>query len=241
MRREIVQGEGYAHVIYKTAAQIGDRVLHIYLESDGTPWIGGTRIATDPTPSQPVALRLMHLDPAPSVLVGRPCYHGMSRTAGCGSRMWTSKRYSESVVGSMAGAIMHCVRDLGAKGIVLIGYSGGGTLAMLLAERLEDVVAVVTIAANLDIDAWARLHHYTPLNGSLNPAERPPLRAAIGQLHIMGGRDENVPATLIENSLKLQPQPAIRMLAEADHVCCWEEAWPDLLREITQRFGDTAR
>ena len=39
------------------------------------------------------------------------------------------------------------------KGIHLIGYSGGGAIAVLTASRREDVLSVRTIAANLDHSA----------------------------------------------------------------------------------------
>ena len=38
---------------------------------------------------------------------------------------------------------------------------------MLIAERLENVTAVVTIAANLDTDAWTEHHKYLPMSQSL--------------------------------------------------------------------------
>ena len=38
--------------------------------------------------------------------------------------------------------------------IVWFGYSGGGALAVLLALRFPQSVAVITVAANLDIDGW---------------------------------------------------------------------------------------
>ena len=50
--------------------------------------------------------------------------------------------------------------------VVLIGYSGGGTLAWLMASRIPETTRVVTIAANLDIDEWTRIHGDSPLSGS---------------------------------------------------------------------------
>src|SRR6266545_4164343 len=74
-----VEGEGFAHVVYRPAGlrPDGGRVLHIYLDGDGTPWERG-RPAPDPTPRAPLVLRLMALDPAPRVYLGRPCYHGLA-------------------------------------------------------------------------------------------------------------------------------------------------------------------
>ncbi len=65
---------------------------------------------------------------------------------------------------------------------------------MLVAARMEQVRQVVTIAANLDIDAWAEHSGYSRLRGSLNPATQPPLPTHIQQIHLAGGRDLRVPA-----------------------------------------------
>ena len=73
------------------------------------------------------------------------------------------------------------------RSVVLIGYSGGGVLAVLIAPQVPGS-AVVTIAANLDVEAWARWHQYTPLSGSLNPATQPPLDA-LHEWHLVGDRD----------------------------------------------------
>ena len=80
------------------------------------------------------------------------------------------------------------------RNVVLIGYSGGGTIAWLMAARIPETTRVVTIAANLDIDEWTRIHDYSRLAGSLNPALAPALTPAIEQLHFVGGRDTNVTA-----------------------------------------------
>lgn len=112
-------------------------------------------MATDPGPRNPLMLKLMALDTAPAVYLGRPCYPGLSRQPPCNPALWTSGRYSPQVLASLARALQTLIRDTGSRGIVLIGHSGGGTLAMLLAARVPDVRAVVTLAGNLDPDACA--------------------------------------------------------------------------------------
>ena len=46
--------------------------LFIFVEGDGTPWIRDTRVAVDPTPTNPVLLRLMAESEGAAVYLGRP-------------------------------------------------------------------------------------------------------------------------------------------------------------------------
>src|SRR5262245_36969268 len=136
----------------------------------------------------------MALDPAPSVYLGRPCYHGLAASPGCESALWTASRYSPAVIDSMAGALRRILRTGGYNRVAWFGHSGGGALAVLLAPRFAETTDVVTIAANLEIDAWADLHGYARLAGSVNPAREPPLAPAIRQRHYVGADDRRVPA-----------------------------------------------
>lgn len=174
----------------------------------------------------------MATDPGPAVYLARPCYHGEARTPPCTPWHWTEGRYSEVVVNSLAVAIDRLVEQSGSSELVLIGYSGGGVLAMLLAERLPRVRGVVTLAANLDIDAWCDLHGFSRLTDSLNPAQRPPLSAAIEQWHLAGSDDREVPPALIRRALAHQPGHRFRVLWATNHRCCWSLHWPAILREI---------
>lgn len=212
--------------------------LHVYLAGDGTPWITRTRISTDPTPRNPVALRLMLLDPSPSLFLGRPCYHGLAGASGCDSALWTHARYSEPVVRSMAHALERIVAERGAGQVVLIGYSGGGVLGWLIAERVRQVRGLVTIASNLDTEAWTRLHGYTPLYDSLNPAVRATLPSRVAQLHLAGARDKNVPPKLVRDAVERPGSNSAVVALASDHRCCWERLWPGVLERV-ERLDST--
>ena len=172
----------------------------------------------------------MALDPDPSVYLGRPCYHGLSETSPCTSIVWTQERYSEAVVSSMAAALRHILRASTFDRLAWFGHSGGGTLAVLLAPRFPETTDLITIAANLDIDAWADLHGYSRLNGSLNPARQPPLPPWIHQRHYVGGRDRHVPEEVVERGSIDRRQ--LIVIPSYDHACCWEAIWPALLADI---------
>ena len=116
----------------------------------------------------------------------------------------------------------------------MIGYSGGGVLAWLLAERIPEVRVLVTIAANLDIDAWTGRHGYSPLRGSLNPAVRGPLPDRVAQLHLVGSRDTNVPPALVRAALHNAGSNDRVVTVNSDHRCCWESHWPVVIDEIAR-------
>jgi hypothetical protein len=228
----VVSGHGFDHAAYlKQGIRPGHSVLHVYLEGDGTPWIRKRLAARDPTPRNPVVLDLMALDQAPSVLLGRPCYHGLSQKRGCTSDLWTTARYSETVVESMAAALSQLAA--GYQSLVLVGFSGGGTLAMLLAERTPKTRAVVTLAGNLDTARWATLHQEN-LPDSLNPVSRPPLLPHIRQKHFAGGKDKHVPPELAKEAIAGQPGAVFKVFEKFDHACCWQQVWPEILASLAE-------
>ena len=228
MSVETVPGTAFQHVVYRRGAG-PSRTLHVYVDGDGTPWRG--RVAqSDPTPRNPFMVDLMALDAAPSVYLGRPCYHGQAATPPCSVALWTAERYSAAVVSSMTAALRRIVGAGGVERIVLVGYSGGGVLAFLLASEVPETTDLVTVAANLDIDAWADLHDFTRLAGSVNPARRPPLPPAIRQRHYVGGRDQVVPRAVTARGPI--PPDSIVEIRGYDHVCCWKDLWPRVLASI---------
>lgn len=230
--RQLITGVGFQHVVYlkQGLAPVGS-ILHVYLDGDGTPWLGRNLAASDPTPHELLMLDLMAKDPVSSVYLGRPCYLGLSSSVLCTPRLWTSARYSRKVVDSMTAALNNISGAY--SGLVLIGYSGGGTLAMLMAQNLRKTEAVITVAANLDTERWAALHHQPALSESLNPAKREALPSAIRQMHFAGAEDSNVPPQLIQTAIAQQKQARFTVYKGQDHACCWREVWPEILGSLS--------
>ncbi len=214
-------------------------VLFVFIDGDGSPWSrDGQEPASDPTPHTPLALELAAGTPASVLYVGRPCYFSVRSDAGCKPSVWTAERYSAGVVASLAAVVNGFVADHGIGRIVLIGYSGGGALAVLMAPHIPSTRAVVTIAADLDIDAWSAWHGYLPLDGSLNPALQAPLDPAIRQWHLVGGLDLNVPERVSRRYLDTVNPAHIWRFPSFDHGCCWVGQWPTLFARLETELGE---
>jgi hypothetical protein len=230
--RRLAPGKGFEHIVYEHKLDTYTTPeLHIYIDGDGTPWVAGRYPSANPTPRRPMALEMMSEDPAPAIYLGRPCYFGLESSANCGVEFWTSRRYSPEVVASMLSVIRHYQQVYGAKKIVLIGYSGGGTLATLLARDLQQPVFLLTIAANLDTELWTELGGFLPLEGSLNPIHYRADTTHIPQLHLAGLQDKIVPVAVTESYTSGLDTQFSRDYPDFDHACCWLELWPEILAE----------
>ena len=225
--KQLVAGTGFHHVVFGNSPKAGD-LLHVYIEGDGAPFRRRDEVAKDPTPHNLLMLRLMSEDSVPSVYVGRPCYFGLVADRECTPSMWTLRRYSPEVVDSMAAVIRAESDRRGARTIEIYGHSGGGTLAILIAERLFNVSRVVTIGANLDIAAWTKLHGYSALKGSIDPVNAP-VHSHFEVLHLVGSNDTNTPPSLVESAARARGGETVRVVPGFDHACCWESLWPSIL------------
>jgi hypothetical protein len=231
MSRQVVAGDRFRHVVYLKPASSGypEQTLHVYLEGDGIPWrYRGTVPADDPSSRNPLALQLMSVDPHTGLYVGRPCYMGMYNEPGCSPELWTSGRYSEQVVNSMSAVITQQLQVGDYRQLVLIGYSGGGALAVLLANRLQAAnpqvtTRVVTMAANLDTDRWTSLHGFLPLSGSLNPMRTASLQG-MHHRHYAGTEDTQVPVDIIADFVTQHGGELVE-IEGYNHHCCWLSLW----------------
>lgn len=231
--RVTVSGTVYRHVVYRRLPAGEVRDLHVYVGGDGRAFLSRTRVSREPTAGRPLGLQLMLDDPAPAIYLARPCYHGTAGDPACSPRAWTTARFSAEVVASMSAALSRLLAEHPQANVTLIGYSGGGVVALLMAARLPRAAAVVTLAAPLDVAEWARRHDYSPLRGSLNPADVSVWPASLRQIHVHGADDDNVAPDMLRRFIGRSGDAATFVVLDGfDHVCCWRERWPGLLREL---------
>ncbi len=236
--QDIVVNSGqFNHRIYankRVQLQIDHSVIHVYIDGDGTPWESHRWITDDPSPRNHLVLRMMQQDQSPAILLGRPCYLGFSQSIACHNKYWTSHRYSHNVVFSLTKTLNFWLKSNHYKKVVLIGYSGGGTLAMLMAPAVKLVDTVITVAANLDVVAWIQWHHYSPLFGSLNPADFS-LPENIKQIHLSGEDDLVVPKNTVKKIFKKNSQARFVSFTKYNHHCCWDDDWIGILTNVLKR------
>jgi dienelactone hydrolase len=218
----------------------GVPLLTVYFEGDGLAWRTPEIASDDPTPLHPVALELALAQPAgAAAYVARPCqYRPDAHAQGCSERYWTDSRYASEVVDDMDHAVDLLKQRTGASQIALVGYSGGGALAALVAARRHDVALLVTVAANLDTAAWSRIERVRPLSGSLDPADFATALASVRQVHFVGAEDQVVPpavAYAFAAHFPADAQPRVVEVSDFDHVCCWTQQWASLIAPLLPR------
>jgi pimeloyl-ACP methyl ester carboxylesterase len=180
-----------------------------------------------------LGLQLAVADRGPNVVyLARPCQFTREDPS-CDVRYWTTRRYAPEVVTSLSDAMAALEGEAPHQPVDLIGYSGGGALAVLVAARRHDVRSLRTIAANLDVEGVNALHHVSSMPESLNPIELVAAVRAVPQIHFNGSRDSVVPpdiakrfADAIGGSCTMT-QSIDGMTHDGD----WARLWPQLLQQ----------
>jgi pimeloyl-ACP methyl ester carboxylesterase len=210
-------------------------VLTVVIEGDGAAHDSGGRPSADPTPRRPTALALAKAWPGSAAWLGRLCQQVRALDPRCGEADWTSARYSDEAVRAAGAAVDALKVRAGASHVVLVGWSGGGVIAALLAARRADVAGLVTIASPLDLAAWTQARGLSPLTDSLDPRDLPPL--GIPQAHLFGAFDPVVPASQgVPAARRLGGPDAIVQVWRERHACCWSRqarAIAALLAEVS--------
>ncbi len=208
------------------------RDLVVYLEGDGRGVVRG-RVSQDPTPTRAMGFELARSDPAPAILyLARVGQFQPAQTGKKYQEYWSNKRLSEESVSAANRAIDQAKNRLGAQRVHLIGYSGGGGLAILLAERRGDVASLATVAGLLDINWWVKEKNFQPLTGSLNPADQAAVITGIPQVHFYGLEDTIIPPAMSAHFKNLAPFTSFqRVEVKTNHWLAWPELWPGLLHK----------
>jgi len=239
MHFQFIRFETPDYILYGWLRAGNGSVLHVYLEGDGMAFISRTQPSQDPTPRDPVAFRLAGTHPGsgPVLYLARPCqYVEGADKRGCVEAVWTSERMSERAVRSISDALEQAKLQTGTTRLAVYGFSGGGGIAALLAQRRQDIIFLGTIAGNLDHRSWTTSLHLTPLHGSLNPMDAVTLTARIPQLHLSGDRDSLISPSMAERwCAALPPESLCRhyIIPGMSHEGAWERVWPGFLQRCS--------
>jgi pimeloyl-ACP methyl ester carboxylesterase len=194
-----------------------DGALTIVIEGDGRAHDRQGRASANPTPERAIGLDLAQAWPGPAAWLGRPCQYVSD--AACKPADWSSHRFSEAAVAMTDAAVSTLMSRAKAERVVLVGWSGGGVMAALVAARRNDVAGLVTIAAPLDVAAWTRSRGLSPLQG-LDPADLAPI--ATPQLHLTGAFDPVVRPTVVRETARRLAGPMGQVETWSErHECCW--------------------
>jgi len=225
------------------------RIL-IFIEGDGAPWSGsGYRPPSDPTPRNSLVLKLavqeVHLRsessqkqrsrPVVVAYLSRPCQFEPNHAL-CSPKLWTSDRYGSRVLGLMEAAIDEIISSslvslrgdkaqLSQVSVYLIGHSGGGTVAALLAGTREGVRCLITLAAPLDLAAWTSRQNLSPLASSIDPALDPKKLAKTQSHHFLGQDDTLVGLSALGVFAGRQLGRTVDLLVGVSHTDGWEQNW----------------
>ncbi|WP_321785233.1 alpha/beta hydrolase [Paraburkholderia sp. J94] len=231
--REQIATPQFVLTAWTRIAQPG-QPIDVYIEGDGLAWLSRSEPSLDPTPREATGLALAAADPAPNVVyLARPCqFTPMALNPRCAVPWWTGKRFAPDVVTSMNDAIGQIAARAPGQRLNLIGFSGGGAIAVLVAARRDDIATLRTVAGNLDDEYINRTHGVSAMPDSLNPIDAAPRVAAIAQIHFDSDADRIV-----------TPEVAHRFAAAAGGHCVsvrtvpgmahdgdWSSQWPELLK-----------
>ncbi len=219
--------------------------LIVYIEGDGRAWISKYRLSSNPTPVYPLALKLAAIDNHPNVIyIARPCqFTPLDLDKHCSSKYWSEARYSKEVVNSINQVINNfksyvLQKHKAIPDIHLVGYSGGATIAGLIASQRDDVKSLRTIAGNLDHDAVSNFHQTSKLTLSLNLINVTKQISHIPQMHYIGEHDQIIPIYVVQNFVnKINSYPEhncadYKIFNNLDHYHGWESAWAQVVNQI---------
>jgi len=233
LQHEQIKAGRFVLTAYTRISKPG-QLLTIYIEGDGLAWRGRGRPSDDPTPRKAVGLQLAAADTGANVAyVARPCqYTPMSANAACTPEYWTGKRYAPEVVDAMNVAVSRLKARAPGSRLRLVGYSGGGAIAVLLAARRADVAEVRTVAGNLGVEEVNRIHGVTPMPESLDPYDVASRLVRIPQLHLSGADDSVVP-TAVARRFAAAAGPCARVQVQPglSHEGDWAAIWPAALAQ----------
>jgi hypothetical protein len=211
--------------IQPTASQ---EIISIYLEGDGAPWLSNFTPPPDPTPIRPLALGLASAQPSgTAIYLARPCQYLSGPN--CAVAYWSKRRFSEEIMATYDDFLDRLKEKFPASRWRLIGYSGGGIIAMALQARRHDIAQVITVASPVDLAAWTQFHGLSQVEQAaflpMNKVQANNLR------HLAGSKDTVVPIAVAKAGAARYGGQLLEF-PDFDHGCCWLGAWANHWKTI---------
>ena len=189
--------------------------LRIYIEGDGNP-----------TPKRPIAFELSERDKNDNIIyVSRPCQYVFCQECK-NPDLWGKERFNEEIVDEMKSLISYLAKKYNSTELELVGYDGGGTMALLIATKMP-VNRVITIGGILDTKNYAEEQGIT-LNG-MNPADYKPRLSSVPQVHYVGMNDNKATRAQAERFVGRMRNPVsavVKLVPNANHT-----NWKNLIVE----------
>ncbi len=200
-----VQTEHFSIPVWESTELRKGKTIRFYIEGNGNP-----------TPSEPMALKLAAKDPYVNVIaLSRPCQY--SQNALCKNKdIWTRQQYNPEVMQEIEEVVVYYIQKYKAPNVEFVAYDGGAPIAFYLAQQLGRVNKVVTIAGILDTTAYANQNNLPPFVNAKNPIDSAKKISQIPQIHFVGGKDRITTYAMAERFVsKLQnPKSAQVKLAK---------------------------
>jgi hypothetical protein len=230
--KEYIKAGQFMLMTYQRFNRSSDSI-NIYIEGDGRAWETKHRLSDDPTPLNPVALRLAAVDPSDNIAyIARPGQYSLSGLPECDSKYWSGSRFAPEVINSFGRAIDLLKGKSLAHHVQLIGFSGGGAIAVFVAAQRSDVTAIRTVAGDLDPKAFCQYHHVSRLEGSMDPMGVAQAISLLPQRHFVGSKDLVVPGFIAQSFVKKEGDRTygrITVVEGNTHTKGWQERWKELL------------
>lgn len=193
VRRDVTAGGRVLATATPQVQPAGD-ILTVVIEGDGLAHDSAGRPSADPTPRDPLGLRIAQAWPeGPRAWVARPCQYTRAVDPRCRPEDWTVDRFSRDALDAVDAAIDDLMAAAGARQVRLVGWSGGGVVAAALAGRRCDTAGLMTLAAPLDVAGWTRADGLSSLNLADEVRDLPLRVLPIPQVHLFGAKDRVTP------------------------------------------------
>lgn len=235
LESSIIKTKNFFLLTYIHISDPESKNLNIYIEGDGLAWKNRYTISSNPTPTNPIALKLAIIDKNSNVAyIARPCqYVDLKTDLNCQSKYWSQARFAKSVIDSTNEAIDQIVKRYQIESINLYGYSGGAAVATLVARTRTDVKSIITIAGNLNHKELTKIHKVTPLYDSLNPIDFIEQIKTLPSYHIAGEKDKVIPSTIIKDFVqKINDSGGCAKFKEIPEATHEFNKWPEILLEL---------